>query len=184
MWQPSQTVHVASSSLQSWLWSKYHGHCLPDWLRHPAVNATLTQGSLGCSCPPNKAFWNMADTMLQHYLCVYTKTKQYTPITSAIHVPQKGLMCRSGLFTTIILYLRNTIRHQWHDRSINSFSVNFTISCLRHAFWELKLVATTVKVTIIWGTTSQVVYFTCRQGQNKACLVPLTFLTCFLRQLW
>ena len=36
----------------------------------------------------------MADTMLQHYkawvnLCVYTQTRQYIPITSAI--PQNGL---------------------------------------------------------------------------------------------
>ena len=41
----------------------------------------------------------MADTMLHQYkvwvnLCVYTQTKQYTPITSAI--PQKGLLLPLG----------------------------------------------------------------------------------------
>ena len=40
-----------------------------------------------------KPFWDMADTMLQHYkvwvnVCAYTQTKQYTPVTSAM--PQKS----------------------------------------------------------------------------------------------
>ena len=50
---------------------------------------------------PNTFFLDMADTMLQHdkvrvNLCVYTKTKKYTPIKSAIPQKDYNVWVKSG----------------------------------------------------------------------------------------